>query len=518
MARSAVSLSNPTIRLNPQDNVVVARSNLAAGAKFTESSREWVLSTDIVMGHKIAVVDILSGEEVVKYGQPIGVATENINAGDWVHSHNLKNNHRDVEYEFATYLASPPRDDSHSFMGYRRADGRAGTRNYVAVISNVNCSASVSKYVARHFTPERLADYPNVDGVVALTHHGGCAMQFGGQQHQILNRVMGGMARHPNIGGYLLIGLGCEQATLDYLIDDQRLVQIEGHEHKNGQPLTLTLQATGGTKKTIDAAIEHIESMLPTVNSIQRVSIPASEIVLATECGGSDGNSGITANPAVGVASDLIVACGGTAILAETTEVIGAEHLLTRRAVSESVGRKLLDRIEWWRWYANMFGEVVDNNRSAGNAAGGLTTIVEKSLGAVAKAGQTPLCDVFQYAEQITSRGLVLMDTPGFDPCSITGMVAGGANMVVFTTGRGSCYGCKPSPSIKIATNTPMYDRLTDDMDINAGRILDGSTVDDVGKEVFDEILAVASGRPTKSESLGIGDEEFVPWTIGPVL
>ncbi len=258
--------------------------------------------------------------------------------------------------------------------------------------------------------------------------------------------------------------------------------------------------------------------MLPSVNSTQRESIPASEIVLATECGGSDGNSGITANPAVGVASDLIVACGGTAILAETTEVIGAEHLLTRRAVSEAVGRKLLDRIEWWRWYANMFGEVIDNNRSAGNAAGGLTTIVEKSLGAVAKAGQTPLCDVFQYAEQITSRGLVLMDTPGFDPCSITGMVAGGANMVVFTTGRGSCYGCKPSPSIKIATNTPMYDRLTDDMDINAGRILDGSTVDDVGKEVFDEILAVASGKPTKSESLGIGDEEFVPWTIGPVL
>ena len=518
MARPAVSQPNPTIRLNPHDNVVVARANLTAGTDLSDAGHTVLLAVDIVMGHKIAAVDILPGEEIVKYGQPIGVATEAIKAGDWVHSHNLKNSHREIEYEFSTHVDRPKRKVSKSFMGYRRGDGKAGTRNYIAVISNVNCSASVSKYVARHFTPERLVDYPNVDGVVALTHHGGCAMQFGGQQHQMLNRVMGGMARHPNIGGYLLIGLGCEQATLDYLIDDQRLVQIEGHEHKTGKPLTLTLQATGGTRKTIAAAIEQIESMLPGVNAIQREEIAASEIILATECGGSDGNSGITANPAVGVASDLLVGCGGTSILAETTEVIGAEHLLTRRAVSEAVGRKLLDRIEWWRWYANIFGEVVDNNRSAGNAAGGLTTIVEKSLGAVAKAGQTPLCDVYEYAEQVTARGLVLMDTPGFDPCSITGMVAGGANMVVFTTGRGSCYGCKPSPSLKIATNTPMYERLADDMDINAGRILDGATVDEVGQEIFDEILAVASGKPTKSETLGIGDEEFVPWTIGPVL
>ncbi|MCA9214230.1 MAG: altronate dehydratase [Planctomycetales bacterium] len=513
-----MSQPNPTIRLNPHDNVVVARTNLAAGTEFSDERGEIRLKSDIVMGHKIASNAIATGDEVVKYGQPIGIASETIEAGDWVHSHNLKNNHRDIEYEFSTNVKPPTPIDSHTFEGYKRPNGKAGTRNYIAVISNVNCSASVSKYVARHFTTERLADYPNVDGVVALTHHGGCAMQFGGQQHQLLNRVMGGMARHPNIGGYLLIGLGCEQATLDYLIDDQQLVQIEGFNQNAKQPLTLTMQASGGTQKTITAAVDHIEAMLPEVNAIQRETIPASEIILATECGGSDGNSGITANPAVGVAGDLLVACGGTSILAETTEVIGAEHLLTRRAISESVGRKLLDRIEWWRWYANIFGEVVDNNRSAGNAAGGLTTIVEKSLGAVAKAGQSPLYDVYQYAEQITSRGLVLMDTPGFDPCSITGMVAGGANMVVFTTGRGSCYGCKPAPSIKIATNTPMYERLSDDMDINAGRVLDDATLDEVGNEIFQEILAVASGKPTKSESLGIGDEEFVPWMIGPIL
>ncbi|MCA9197859.1 MAG: UxaA family hydrolase, partial [Planctomycetales bacterium] len=256
----------------------------------------------------------------------------------------------------------------------------------------------------------------------------------------------------------------------------------------------------------------------PAVNQVQRQPIPASEIVLATQCGGSDGNSGITANPAVGVASDMLVACGGTTVLAETTEIVGAEHLLTKRAISPEVGQKLLDRIEWWRWYANIFGEIVDNNRSAGNAAGGLTTIAEKSLGAVAKAGSTALMDVYQYADPITAKGLVIMDSPGFDPCSITGMVAGGANMVVFTTGRGSCYGCKPSPSIKIATNSSMFQRMQDDMDIDAGKVLAGSTVHSVGEEIFEKILAVASGEKTKSEQHGLGDEEFVPWMIGPIL
>ncbi len=345
-------------------------------------------------------------------------------------------------------------------------------------------------------------------------------MQFNGQQHRLLNRVMGGIARHPNIGGYLLIGLGCEKATLDFLIEDQHLVQIQGQAvvPSDRRPPTLTMQTLGGTAKTIEAGIRHVKRLLPCVNQVERVPIPASELIVATQCGGSDGSSGLTANPAVGVACDLLIDQGGTAILGETTEIVGAEHLLTRRAAHPEVARKLLDKIAWWKWYAGLFGETVDDNRSAGNAAGGLTTIAEKSLGAIAKAGSRTLMEVYEYAEAIQTPGLVIMDSPGFDPASITGMVAGGANLVVFTTGRGSCYGCKPSPSIKIATNTPMFQRMQADMDLDAGRILSGASVLDVGQEVFERILAVASGEPTKSEAQGIGDEEFVPWMIGPVL
>jgi altronate hydrolase len=357
-----------------------------------------------------------------------------------------------------------------------------------------------------------------VDGVVAFTHVGGSGMQFGGLAHQMMNRVLGGIARHPNIGAYLLVGLGCEQGPLSHLVKDQELVQITDAANGSQQPLVLTMQDIGGTSATVEAGIRAVSELLPRVNEARREPIPASEIVLATECGGSDGNSGITANPAVGVASDLVVACGGTTVLGETSEIFGAEHLLTRRARSSQVADKLLERIRWWQWYTGVFGVELNNNPSVGNKEGGLTTIAEKSLGAVAKAGSTPLVDVYQYAEPITARGFVVMDTPGYDPPSVTGMVAGGANVVVFTTGRGSCFGCKPVPSIKIATNTPMYDRMQGDMDVNAGAILTGRSVAEVGREIFEQILAVASGQPTKSELHGIGDEEFVPWLPGPTL
>ncbi len=510
-----------TIRLHDDDNVIVAIRESEAGQLATDREMRLELLEHVPQGHKIASREIGEGDPIVKYGQPIGIAKSAIQAGQWVHTHNVEWQSEQGNYQFATEVPTvkPPASE-RSFLGYRRSNGSAGTRNYIAIISNVNCSASVSKAVARHFDRERLKAYPNVDGVVAFTHHSGCAMQFAGQQHQILNRVMGGIARHPNIGGYLLIGLGCEKVTLDYLVSDQNLVQIEGQSPSTttGAPITMTIQKSGGTEATIAEAIARVDELLPLVNDVQREKIPASELILATQCGGSDGSSGITANPAVGVASDLIVAHGGTTILAETTEIVGAEHLLTRRSVSEAVGQKLLEKIDWWRWYAGIFGETVDDNRSAGNAAGGLTTIAEKSLGAVAKAGNSALVNVYEYADPITAKGLVVMDSPGFDPCSITGMVASGANMVVFTTGRGSCYGCKPVPSLKIATNSPMYRRLESDMDINAGQILDGHTVAEVGEEIFETILAVASGQLTKSEQLGVGDEEFVPWLIGPVL
>ena len=507
------------VQLHPQDNVCVAARNLQVGEVISVDDRSFTVTEEVRLGHKIALTDIAGGEAVRKYGQIIGFMTHEVNSGEHVHSHNLGLGEFETEYASATEIpAAPDPLTGRTFQGYRRADGKAGTRNYLAVISTVNCSASVSKYVAERFDSAALKEFPNVDGVVAFKHNTGCGMQFGGLNHQYLNRVMGGIARHPNIGAYLLIGLGCEQGAMGYLMEDQRLIQIEGTGSSVERPPVFSMQDMGGTVRTAEAAIEKVAELLPQANDTQREPIPASEIILATECGGSDGNSGITANAALGCASDMIVASGGTTILAETSEIYGAEHLLTRRARTPEVAEKLLERIEWWKWYAKTFGAELDNNPSVGNKEGGLTTIAEKSLGAVAKAGSSALEEVYHYAEPVTSKGFVVMDTPGFDPPSVTGMVAGGANVCVFTTGRGSCFGCKPTPSIKVASNSPMFERMRDDMDIDAGTVLAGRTVEQVGAEIYDKILAVASGEQPKSEQHGIGDEEFVPWVVGPVL
>jgi altronate hydrolase len=513
------TLQAEVIHLHADDNICIAARNLDAGTTLDVGGRVLTLSSLVRIGHKIAVEPIAKNQPVRKYGQIIGFTTETVEPGDHVHSHNLASGEFVRDFAPASETPPPPAPiTDRTFMGYRRPGGKAGTRNYVGIISTVNCSASVSKYVAQRFDHSLLKDFPNIDGVVAFTHDSGCGMQYGGLKHEMLNRVMGGIARHPNIGAYLLIGLGCEQGAMGYLLESQRLVQISGIPAQRNGPPVFSMQDQGGTLKTVEAAARKLAELLPVANDVKRVPIPASEIILATECGGSDGNSGVTCNPAVGVASDRIVACGGTTILAETTEIYGAEHLLTRRAVSKQVADKLLERIKWWLWYAGVYGAELDNNPSVGNKEGGLTTIAEKSLGAVAKGGSTALVDVYQYAEPVSAKGFVVMDTPGFDPPSVTGMVAGGANVVVFTTGRGSCYGCKPVPSIKIASNTPMFERMIDDMDINAGEVLNGRSVDEVGREIFEEILSVASGKKTKSETHGIGDEEFVPWVVGPTL
>jgi altronate hydrolase len=503
--------------LHPEDNICVAVRDLQRGDCVRVGDAEMKLVCAIAMGHKIAIRAVEKGQPIQKYGQVIGVASAPIEQGEHVHSHNLVSGESARDYAPCSEIPeAPPSRGDRTFDGYRRADGKAGTRNYVAVISTVNCSASVARYVARRFDESVLADYPNIDGVVALRHESGCAMEYGGLKHTMLNRVMGGFARHPNIGAYLLIGLGCEQGEMGYLVEQERLVQIDGGPSQG--PPVLSMQDLGGTAKTIEAGVRMLAQLLPAANDVKREPIPASEIILGTECGGSDGNSGVTANPAVGVASDLIVSCGGTAILGETSEIYGAEHLLTRRARTPEVAEKLLERIRWWNWYASVFGVELDNNPSVGNKAGGLTTIAEKSLGAVAKIGRTALEAVYDYAQPVTAKGAVVMDTPGFDPPSVTGMVAGGANVVVFTTGRGSCFGCKPTPCIKIASNSPMFRRMEDDMDINAGAVFEGHSVEQVGAEIFQQILAVASGKRTKSELQGVGDEEFVPWAVGPVL
>ena len=480
------------------------------GADFTVGRR-------VGLGHKIAVRPIAKGEAVRKYGQIIGFASEDIPAGGHVHVHNVSADSFERDYAFCRDCPPPPAPvDARHFMGYDRGDGRYGTRNYIALISTVNCSASTSKYVSERFRQtDLLKQYPNVDGVVAITHKAGCAMQYDGPDHNQLDRTLAGFAKHANVAAYILIGLGCETGQAIHLVENQGLIQLNGSRK---QPRIITIQECGGIRKTVDAGVQAVADLLPQVNDVRRTKLTADKIVLGTNCGGSDGNSGVTANPALGVASDMIVAQGGISILGETSEIYGAEHLLTRRAISRAVGEKLIERIKWWEWYTSIFGAEINNNPSVGNKDGGLTTIYEKSLGAIAKGGSTALMDVVQYAEPVRTKGFVVMDTPGYDPVSMTGIVAGGANVLVFTTGRGSVFGCKPAPSIKVATNTPMYEHMIDDMDINAGVILHGTPVEEVGRQIFEEILAVASGKKTKSEINGVGEEEFAPWAIGPTL
>ncbi|MEI8212823.1 MAG: altronate dehydratase family protein [Planctomycetota bacterium] len=486
----------------------------------------FTLSKDVPPGHKIAIANRLVGDEVWKYGWSIGVASAAISAGDHVHDHNLKCEHT-LDYEgLASQTPLPPAPLSgKTFQGYVRPSGGVGTRNYIAVISTVNCSAGVSRAVAEHFGEDLLRQYPNVDGVVAFKHDSGCGMALDGIKHRTLSRVLGGIAKHPNIAAYVLIGLGCEQNTLGHLQKSQKLVSLQGVKWTPSANVAatpdvpvLSIQDIGGTRATIRRAADLVRELLPQVNAMQRTTVPASEIVLATKCGGSDGYSGITANPALGIASDLLIAHGGTAILSETTELYGAEQLFTKRAQSEAVARNLLDKLQWWRDYTAHYGEDIDNNPSLGNKAGGLTTIVEKSLGAASKGGSTALQAVLEYGEQVRQKGLVIMDAPGFDPVCVTGMVAGGANVVVFTTGRGSCFGCKPVPSIKVATNTALFQHMNEDMDLNMGTILEQESMEQAGERLLDAILETASGKKTKSELLGYGDDEFTPWSIGPTL
>jgi altronate dehydratase len=492
-------------------------------------------------GHKLAILTTDADQPIYKFGWPIGLANGRVEAGEHVHSHNLRCDHTIDLEAIATEIPDAPAPvDGYTFEGYERPSGQVGTRNYLAIISNVNCSASVARMIAQRFDAESLKDFPNVDGVVAFRHEGGCAMQYDGARHRMLARVLGGVARHPNIGGFILVGLGCEQGTLGHLVQSQGLHHIQLPAHlgsganggqrpgtngssngasaiANAVPM-LSIQDEGGTRKTIDRGVELVKQLLPQVNAARRTTLPASRLILGTNCGGSDGYSGITANPVLGRASDIIVACGGTTVLAETSEIYGAEQLLTRRSRTPAVAHKLLERIEWWKWYCSVFGEQLDNNPSVGNKAGGLTTITEKSLGAVAKGGHTALEAVYEYGEPITAKGFVVMDSPGYDPASVTGLVASGVNLVAFTTGRGSCYGCKPVPSLKIASNSALFRRMRDDMDFNAGEAVEGRTVDELGHELFLQLLKVASGEKTRSEILGIGDDEFVPWTVGPVL
>lgn len=501
------------IRLNENDNVVVARAELLPGASI-EGGNVTARSA-IPAGHKVATAPIAPGEPVRKYNQIIGFASQPIEPGQHVHSHNLAMGDFDRDYAFGADMRPTifiPEAERATFQGYMRENGKAGTRNYLGVITSVNCSATVARYIADAFKGDALKDYPNVDGVVAIVHGTGCGMADTGEGFGNLQRTLWGYAQHVNFAGVLMLGLGCEVAQIDFMMEAQGL--------KHSPRLqSMTIQDSGGTRKTVERGIAQLKEMLPAANAMRRTTVPASHLTLCLQCGGSDGYSGITANPALGAAADLLVRHGGTAILSETPEIYGAEHLLTRRAENRAIGEKLIERIRWWEGYCERNGGSMDNNPSPGNKKGGLTTILEKSLGAAAKGGTTNLRGVYKYAEPVDTKGFVFMDTPGYDPCSATGQIAGGGNIICFTTGRGSVFGAKPVPSIKLATNSAMYRRMEEDMDINCGAVLDeGVGVPEMGQRIFDKIIDVASGNPSKSEALGFGDAEFVPWQIGATM
>lgn len=501
---------SPVIRLDAADNVVVAREPIAVG---TLIATEGVTTLqEVPLGHKIATRPIKKGEAIKKYNTTIGFASEDLVPGTWLHSHNVLMDDFQKDYRYTQdYLPTTllPEDERAQFMGYHRADGRVGTRNYIGLFITVNCSATVARKISQYFDEERMAEYPNVDGVVAFVHQQGCGMEMTGEPMDLLRRTLAGYIRHPNTAGALVCSLGCERNNLGVFMEEQSLA--------TGKMLhTVTMQHAGGTAAAIEEGKKIIREMLVEANEMVRQPAPASHIMVGLQCGGSDGFSGLSANPSLGKAVDILVRHGGTAILSETPELYGVEHTLTARAKTEAVGQKFIERINWWLDYNRGRDTQINGRVSPGNNAGGLANIIEKSLGGSKKGGSSGINEVYHYAEPVTEHGLVIMDTPGYDPVSATGQIAGGANLIAFTTGRGSCFGSLPAPTIKLATNTPMYGRMTGDMDINCGPVIDGDkTLDEMGEVIFAKFLEIASGVKTKSEALGVGEEEFAPWQIG---
>jgi len=499
--------ANSALRLHPSDNVAVARLPISAGTPLAIDGVSVVTRDAIPAGHKLALRAIAAGETVLRYGQAIGRASEAIAAGCHVHSHNLSFTEPDHAYEFpAEEAAFPARRSQPTFLGYRRQDGRVGTRNYIAVVAASNCAAHTAESIARGYENDALPE--GVDGVVAFPHGEGCGHAFGPDVDQ-LRRTLAGVLDHPNVAGAVILGLGCEVNQIEHYLGSGA--------PRNARLIGLTVQGSGGTAATIGAARREIAALLERVAAEKRTEAPASSLVVGLNCGGSDSFSGITANPALGYCSDLLAEIGATAVLAETPEIVGAEHFLIGRARNRQVAEKLIACIQDYKQYLNRFAGSFNDNPSPGNKEGGLSNIVEKSLGAVAKGGTSRLIDVYQYAERVTAPGFVFMNTPGYDPVSLTGLAAGGCNLIAFTTGRGSAIGFPTIPVLKIASNSSTFRRMSGNMDVNAGRIADGeNSVRAVGREIFDLLLEVASGRRTCAERLG--HREFVPWRIGPVL
>ena len=500
---------NSLIVLNQNDNVGVSQFIMPEKTKI--EGKDIVTKDPIPFGHKVCLKAINKGDPIIKYDQIIGFASKNINPGEHVHSHNLEFKEFYRDYKVTEKKLIIDEKCETFFNGILRENGQIATRNYIGIVSTVNCSATVTKMIVEKIKYSKiLDDYPNIDGIVPITHSTGCGMNTEGEGMQIFQRTIDGFKNHPNFSHVFVIGLGCECAQVS-LFDES----VKKHNRIH----FLTIQEEGGTKKIVDKVLSQIKNLLNEANDIKRSPQSVSNIILALQCGGSDGYSGISANPALGVAADMLVKKGGSPILSETPEIYGAEHLLINRSNNQITADKLIEKIKWWKHYTSINNSSMDNNPAPGNKKGGLTTILEKSLGAVAKGGNSILQDVLSYAEPLKNKGLNFMDSPGYDPVSVTGQVASGANVICFTTGRGSCFGCKPSPSLKLATNTAMYKKLSEDMDINCGTIIDGEeNIEELGKKIFELIVNTASGSKSKSEINGYGDEEFNPWQVGVVM
>jgi altronate hydrolase len=507
--QSPPTAESATIHLHPSDNVAIARVALTEGQAVRIAGREIHATGFVPAGHKIALKEIAAGESVIRYGSFIGRASAAIHPGDAVHTHNLAFEETAIGDDLMNVNTPVPplAKDVPTFLGYQREDGRVGTRNYIAVAAASNCSAHVVELIAQQFPAGSLPE--GVDGVVAFPHGEGCGHTIGPDTRQ-LERVLSGVLNHPNVAAGVLLGLGCEVNQIGNYFPQEAT--------RTERLIGMTLQSSGGTQPTVEAGVREVKRLIERAAAQRRVPVPASKIVLGLNCGGSDSFSGISANPALGVCSDMLARIGATAVLAETTEIFGAEQLLLRRARNRQVAEKLMACVRGYKRYLNQFGgSSFDDNPTPGNKSGGLSNILEKSLGAVAKSGTSPLMDVVDYAERIQSPGLVFMNTPGYDPVSLTGLAAGGVNLIAFTTGRGSAIGFPTVPVVKIATNPGVFERMRGNMDINAGRILEGqASVEEIGREIFERVLAAASGQRTSSEILG--HHEFVPWRIGPVL
>jgi altronate hydrolase len=502
-------MQNNLIVLNKNDNVAVTPFIIPAKTKIEGQNISSI--DDIPFGHKICLKTVNKGDPVIKYDQIIGFASKNINPGEHVHSHNLEFKDFDRKFKVIEKKSIINEKSELFFNGIMRDNGQVATRNYIGIISTVNCSATVTKMISEKIKQSNiLKDFPNIDGIVPITHSTGCGMNTESEGMQIFQRTIDGFKNHPNFSHVFVLGLGCECAQVDIFKDN-----VKQHDRVH----FLTIQDEGGTKKIVDKVLSEIKNLLVISNNVKREPLSVNNITLALQCGGSDGYSGISANPALGVAADMLVKQGGSSILSETPEIYGAEHLLINRANKKETADKLIAKIKWWQHYTSINNSSMDNNPAPGNKKGGLTTILEKSLGAVAKGGNSVLEDVLSYAEPLKNKGFNFMDSPGYDPVSVTGQVASGANVICFTTGRGSCFGCKPAPSLKLSTNTTMYEKMIEDMDINCGTIIEGKEeIEEVGKKIFELVIATASGSSTKSELNGYGDEEFNPWQVGVVM